>query len=74
MWVDKYRPKKFTDLLGEDVSFYYIRSLVEADKTASACIAKLCHGSRNGTNVSSKDNSPKQRNAHSMPPTPSHSL
>lgn len=22
MWVDKYRPKKFTDLLGEDVSFY----------------------------------------------------
>lgn len=21
MWVDKYRPKKFSDLLGEDVGF-----------------------------------------------------
>lgn len=28
MWVDKYRPKRFTDLLGEDVRFCYAQSPV----------------------------------------------
>jgi hypothetical protein len=27
MWVDKYRPQKFTDLLGEEVSLFAFRSV-----------------------------------------------
>lgn len=56
LWTDRYRPKRFTDLLGDEVSCCRLnRAIAVADLLShSAYIAQPSSGSRSGTSACSR--------------------